>query len=126
MLPVKHSWLREAVDRVLAEAPHMSDAHRRKLVEVVGLELARASARGAEKMARWASVELVMHPLGFPVGVQEESPKECKQVAATCPRCRCEHNIGVDISEELEKERARVRFELRRSVQPNRGTNGRD
>lgn len=46
---MKHSWLREAVDRVLAEAPHMSDAHKRKLVEAVGLELARAWARGRDK-----------------------------------------------------------------------------
>jgi hypothetical protein len=50
---MKNSWLREAVDRVLAEAPHMSDEHRRKLVEQVSLELARAHARGADKMAQW-------------------------------------------------------------------------
>jgi hypothetical protein len=52
---MKNSWLREAVDRVLADAPHMSDAHRRKLVEQVALELARAYARGADKAARFAN-----------------------------------------------------------------------
>jgi hypothetical protein len=80
---MKNSWLREAVDRVFAEAPHMSDEHKRKLVEAVGLELARAHARGAEKAARFANARF-----------------------------------------DNEKERARVRFKLRRSVQPNRGRDG--
>lgn len=48
LLPMKHSWLRQAIDRVLADAPHMSDEHRRKLMEAIGLELVRAYARGLE------------------------------------------------------------------------------
>lgn len=51
-MTMKHSWLRESVDKVLAEAPHMSDAHKKKLVETVGLELARAHARGSRKEQR--------------------------------------------------------------------------
>lgn len=46
---MKNSWLRESVDRVLKNAPYMSDVHKQKLAETVGLELARAWARGRDK-----------------------------------------------------------------------------
>lgn len=51
------SWLHEACERVLASAPHMSDAHKRKLVEAVGLELARAHARGSNKAVKIVAAE---------------------------------------------------------------------
>jgi hypothetical protein len=128
-MSMSRSWLRQAVDRVLAEAPHMSDAHKRKLVEAVGLELVRArgvlvsSVSGIlEKKSLHDFAKLSYYnDLEFEAADGEVT---IKQVTATCPSCRCEHNVKVDIAADLERERARTRFELRRSYQPNRGRDG--
>jgi hypothetical protein len=117
---MKHSWLREAVDRVLAEAPHMSDEHKRKLVEAVGLELARACAQGRLESAT-SLVEFIEEQRAEDEK-KRELFREAGLVRKKCPRCNTD--IYIDIASDLERERARVRFELRGSIQPNRGRDG--
>jgi hypothetical protein len=90
------SWLRESVDKVLADAPHMSDAHKRKLVEAVGLELARAYRKGLDVTVR----DLLHLPLDCRYG------ETMSEIEARYREKLCESE---------ERALARARFEQRRS-----------